>query len=71
MDGVKQGVVKIQALCHTVAEPNRAGAVLSGSVAHLTELQTNTQTPLLKGENIQIVKGSITYSDSHGLQFKY
>lgn len=68
MDAEKQRVLKKQALCHTVAEPNRAGAGLSGSVAHLTGLQTNTQTPLLKGKNIQIVKGPITYSDFHGLR---
>lgn len=48
MDEEEQRVLKKQALCHTAAEPNRVGAVLSDSAAHPKELQTNTQRPLLK-----------------------
>lgn len=48
MDEEKQSAVKKPALCRTVAEPNRAGEVPSGSAAHHKQLQTNTQTPLLK-----------------------
>lgn len=56
MDEEEQRVLKKQALCHTAAEPNRVGAVLSDSAAHPKELQTNTQRPLLKERKKNIFK---------------